>query len=642
MPDTSYNTTLWNDLQSRATQLAADPSNTTLRASILKDQVNLTADQLDISNVQAADYVRSYTAVYAKTQGIDPKTVLDQLTANEQQILNYDPSAQRIYGVDLITANKIASVLGVASGIVLTISLGLFLFALFTIGPEVAASIAVGEGLVATLGAIIGAATTGTSGTLLSLGGMAFLVSQMLGHLSSNIPMITKQIIDNGSIGPGLRITALKQAEELKQTLNGAANINGVGSFTGTDIRNLLASYQTQGATAINSKYQNASLILTAANLQTEIGLIMLDLQTQGLTATKAKILPILEKEIVLPGGKITASSTSSAPAAAAAASPVTATINIQGLPAASFIVPANIISKITSQADLESVISQDLQQFLSELPNRLSFTMAQRDFVITPQGQMIRPNPAFFVQQNTTGSGQPKLVKNKIIVLGVYYIDNQGKRLKLDEYPLDYSIADDIITPQPTPDQAEQTIQLQLQTAPPSSTPNAAAPVAPAPTATGAAPAASGAPATSAQPAGAPTPASTPASSGSQLQTITVPTGTYTVGPGVGQYTEGRGVLQANGTYNIVRIGDAGGQASTTPAVTSQFPRTIHVTASTLFVRSAPSSTAPLSGSQQLHAGDTFSAVAVVTGESVSGENRWWQSSFGNYVWVGGTQEKP
>ena len=40
--------------------------------------------------------------------------------------------------------------------------------------------------------------------------------------------------------------------------------------------------------------------------------------------------------------------------------------------------------------------------------------------------------------------------------------------------------------------------------------------------------------------------------------------------------------------------------------------------------------------------AGPKFSAVGVVTGEMVSGENRWWKISDGTFMWVGNSIEKP
>ena len=70
--------------------------------------------------------------------------------------------------------------------------------------------------------------------------------------------------------------------------------------------------------------------------------------------------------------------------------------------------------------------------------------------------------------------------------------------------------------------------------------------------------------------------------------------------------------------------------------------PRVISVNVDALFVRSGPATSFPLAGSQRLVRGNTFTAVAWTEGENVGGENRWWKSSFGNFVWVGGTAEKP
>ena len=71
-------------------------------------------------------------------------------------------------------------------------------------------------------------------------------------------------------------------------------------------------------------------------------------------------------------------------------------------------------------------------------------------------------------------------------------------------------------------------------------------------------------------------------------------------------------------------------------------YPRTVTVNVDTLRVRSAPYSTSALAGSQYLYRNDQFIVTGYITGENVDGENRWWTSQFGNYVWVGGTTQKP
>lgn len=52
--------------------------------------------------------------------------------------------------------------------------------------------------------------------------------------------------------------------------------------------------------------------------------------------------------------------------------------------------------------------------------------------------------------------------------------------------------------------------------------------------------------------------------------------------------------------------------------------------------VRVQPTTTAALGGSIQLHPGDTFQSTGLVTGQSVGGNNQWYHSTKGNYVWSG------
>lgn len=54
--------------------------------------------------------------------------------------------------------------------------------------------------------------------------------------------------------------------------------------------------------------------------------------------------------------------------------------------------------------------------------------------------------------------------------------------------------------------------------------------------------------------------------------------------------------------------------------------------------VRNQPNSkTGVLAGSRYLYQGNTFKAVGTVVGENVSGNNIWYKSWKGNYVWSGG-----
>lgn len=63
-------------------------------------------------------------------------------------------------------------------------------------------------------------------------------------------------------------------------------------------------------------------------------------------------------------------------------------------------------------------------------------------------------------------------------------------------------------------------------------------------------------------------------------------------------------------------------------------------VTAQVLYVRSAPTTAASLSGSRQLVRGNRFQFVAKVTGQNVAGNPTWYRSAFGNFIWSGGAKD--
>ena len=72
--------------------------------------------------------------------------------------------------------------------------------------------------------------------------------------------------------------------------------------------------------------------------------------------------------------------------------------------------------------------------------------------------------------------------------------------------------------------------------------------------------------------------------------------------------------------------------------ALSAATPTTVVVTTSALNVRSSPSAAAPIAA-HALTSGDTFTAVNEVTGESVDGNDLWYVSSSGDYLWSGGAQ---
>lgn len=81
---------------------------------------------------------------------------------------------------------------------------------------------------------------------------------------------------------------------------------------------------------------------------------------------------------------------------------------------------------------------------------------------------------------------------------------------------------------------------------------------------------------------------------------------------------------------------------ARANPPAAPIYPKRVTVNVSQLNVRAQPTSQSPNAGSGRLNQGDVFEVTGWVYGENVQGESRWWKSSRGNFVWVGGTAEKP
>lgn len=88
---------------------------------------------------------------------------------------------------------------------------------------------------------------------------------------------------------------------------------------------------------------------------------------------------------------------------------------------------------------------------------------------------------------------------------------------------------------------------------------------------------------------------------------------------------------------YNIILPANTYTQGS---AVSAQSSNVVHVSVSSLNVRSAPITVAGVV--RQLSAGEAFATVGWVVGELVQGTDRWWKTSDGYYVWAGGTAEQP
>lgn len=64
-------------------------------------------------------------------------------------------------------------------------------------------------------------------------------------------------------------------------------------------------------------------------------------------------------------------------------------------------------------------------------------------------------------------------------------------------------------------------------------------------------------------------------------------------------------------------------------------FPKRVTASAN-VFVRTAPNTNAPLGGNQKLTRGTIITVNGIVDGQSVNGNNKWYVSIKGNYLWSG------
>lgn len=410
--------------------------------------------------------------------------------------------------------------------------------------------------------------------------------------------------------------------------------------------RRILGIYIELGAVSILDPERGDVLSFTSANFRRVVDKIASRIIFENGKVTLEELLAATQMFITL-GEPVTEAKVDRifgvATAQAAAVTTKTLTqINIEGIPFGQIIVPPLVIEKISNQEELKEAIRGTIAQFTNQIANRLSFEIQMVRYWVDPQGQMIVPNPSVYIERKTTSIGEStKTVQNKIVVLSVYFTSHEAKRVKIYAWPLDYSVADSVITEAPEdliesiPIRIESTQQILSQ-------PGATA----APT---------GSTSTLKPPLQAPA-APTPELTRESIKAELVATGgtSYLGGPLVQGFSyQGQNfTITANQGENPIekavdlilsqRTPQTPPPSGVSASPSAAFPRTVTVAVDVLLVRASPTTTAPLAGSQRLSRGDKFTATSVVQGESVQGENRWWVSSFGNYVWAGGTIEKP
>lgn len=133
------------------------------------------------------------------------------------------------------------------------------------------------------------------------------------------------------------------------------------------------------------------------------------------------------------------------------------------------------------------------------------------------------------------------------------------------------------------------------------------------------------------------------PTSQSAQARNSTIPDGTLKQGEAI-QITgivQGENVSGVSTWLRTLRgnyVWAGGTDYPTTPAVKAAggVAEAIRL----CYVRTAPSVNAPVGGSQILYPGDRFEYSAKVYGDYVSGNNVWYHSTRGNYVWSGNVKD--
>ena len=419
------------ELKNKANELKQNPSNVALRKELLQKQVTLTAKQLGITQKQAADSVRSVTAAYAESKGVDPAELINSLTDDELKILDYSRNSPEIFGVDLTTANRIAAVSMKLSGKALLVSTAMLYFMIFAKGPKKALEMLGGK----TISTILSKAAISIPATVTIT---SFLWSEWLGHVATDIPMITKQLIDNGSIGPGLRITAVDLAEKTKSTLSGAGT---TGSLTSAQYNNFALGLEANGIATIYDPAANMTVPYTRVALsklvQYVYGQLLLNGQKSTATALIAAVVPYLKDS----GNNTISAAVQSTGTVSVSKTPtvkVFTGVMSQGTLGEAVAFTERQDDLITSMDELKSAASQNLAPWIASLLGRIIYEITLVNSVVTRDGTTLRGSTTQIVSgYTTTGAARYKNVTNKFAVMNLYAMTDKQVRVKLAQIVL-------------------------------------------------------------------------------------------------------------------------------------------------------------------------------------------------------------
>lgn len=125
--------------------------------------------------------------------------------------------------------------------------------------------------------------------------------------------------------------------------------------------------------------------------------------------------------------------------------------IRIEGLTVGQILVPPAIVERITNLSELKEIIKKTVAEFLNQIDDRLSFEIQRVKVWVAPGGRVITPNPPSYIEREKRGDVEiSRIVQNRIVVLNAFFTTHENKRQKIFSVPLDYSVADTVITGPP------------------------------------------------------------------------------------------------------------------------------------------------------------------------------------------------
>jgi hypothetical protein len=509
--------------------------------------------------------------------------------------------------------------------------------------------------------------------------GLASVVLQVL-HIGvlgalGGVSLLRTFTVDPAFLGARLRNTVeeLPLPQWLKKALSAPVNpFRQIGAFSTNDVEGLFNYYKTRNASKIYNDFEKKIMDYNPQNMADELSWVYNNQLGRGGATDKKTVTALLEKKITFPGtvNSFIGDTQQKTTATAQQPTKVYSGIVAQGVlaPAESFTPqPKEIIESID---ELEIVAHDNLAKYITSLPSRLRYQIEIVNRVVLPDGSVaIAATKQVATGTTKTGKTHYKNVFNKFAKLSVFIMENNGRRNKLDEIVLG-SI--DAITFQPTiqdlnslgskiqgniTTQQEQHIEtVNLKNTAPQGleaqlakynilllTQKAEAP-------------------------GRVFLWEKGYSAGNymtnQVHEILDPQNLGSIGIDINKITDisNLGTIQTgNVAQNALYGTQSGANINTTDiqqiinssyvpvdpdlkknATANIYPRIVTVNVSAVNIRKQANTKADLGNGGTFKNGDTFQAIGVEIGENVNGENRWWKIADGNFVWVGGTVDKP